>query len=205
MFMSISKAGAVVLSALFIVAGTVGAADALSQEEADPSSEQSPKAARAFCEDNPGFDDFDFWVGEWNVYTNDEARKFAGTNSITKHHANCLLKESWVDTAGNDGFSINYYNPLRSEWRQVWVANGYSIDYTGGLNDKGAMVLEGHLDSYGPGTSQPFRGIWTPQDNGDVVQHFDVLNPETGEWDVWFEGRYVRKESDPNPPRGNSP
>ena len=91
--------------------------------------------------------------------------------------------------------------PPASEWRQVWVANGYSIDYTGGLNDQGQMVLEGRIDNYGPGNSQKFRGIWTPQENGEVTQRFEALNSETGEWDVWFDGRYVRKESDPNPPQ----
>lgn len=200
MIMSMSQPKAAVVSALFIAVGILAAADALSQEEAGQPGDPSPQIAPAFCEENPGFGDFDFWVGEWNVYTNNEPRRFAGTNSITKHHANCLVKETWVDVAGNGGFSINFYNPLRGEWRQVWVANGYSIDYTGGLNDRGQMVLEGHIDNYGPGTSQKFRGIWTPQDNGDVIQRFEALNPETDQWDVWFEGRYVRKDTDPHPP-----
>ena len=40
------------------------------------------------------------------------------------------------------------------------------------------------------------------QEDGSVVQHFDQQNPETGEWSVWFEGLYVRRETDPNPPDG---
>ena len=55
---------------------------------------QTPPAP--FCENNEGFDDWDFWVDEWNVYTNDEARQFTGTNSITKHYNNCLIQENWV-------------------------------------------------------------------------------------------------------------
>jgi len=153
-----------------------------------------------FCENNDGFDDWDFWVGEWNVYSNDEARKFQGTNSITKHYHNCLIKEDWKGAAGGGGFSVNYYNPNRGEWRQVWVANGYSIDYTGGLEDGGAMVLEGRIYNYRQNTANRFRGTWTPEDNGDVIQHFDVHDADSDTWSVWFEGRYVRKESDPNPP-----
>ena len=110
-----------------------------SQEAPDPVQPQAPPPA--YCENNEGFDAWDFWVGEWNVYTNNEARQFVGTNSITKHYHGCLLQELWVSATGNGGFSINYYNPVKSEWRQVWVANGYSIDYTGGLNEQGAMVL----------------------------------------------------------------
>jgi len=42
-------------------------------------------------------------------------------------------------------------------------------------------------------TSTPFRGIWTPRDNGDVVQRFEIWNAESNEWSVWFEGLYVKQ------------
>jgi hypothetical protein len=145
------------------------------------------------CADKPGFGDWDFWVGEWNVYSNDEARQLQGSNSITKHHGECLIKESWLSAQGTGGFSINYYNPVRDEWRQTWVANGYAIDYTGGLDDNGAMVLEGHLYNYATGTASKFRGIWTPQADGSVIQHFDIHNAADDTWSVWFEGLYVRR------------
>lgn len=176
---------------------------ATGQETPEAASPEIPAISQTFCEDNDGFGEWDFWVGEWNVYTNNEARTHVGTNSITRHYASCLIKETWVDTAGNGGFSINFYNPVRSQWRQVWVANGYSIDYTGGLNDKGQMVLEGEIDNYLPNSSRRFRGIWTPQENGDVIQRFEVFDVESKKWKVWFEGRYVEKETDPNPPAGN--
>ena len=156
------------------------------------SAQDAPQMSQTYCEDNAGFDQWDFWVGEWTVYVNDEDKTLAGTNSITKHYANCLIKETWVDVAGNGGFSVNYYNPVRDQWRQVWISNGYSIDYTGGLNDKGQMVLEGEIDSYQPDKSAAFRGIWTPQENGDVIQHFETYDTKTDTWKVWFEGLYVK-------------
>lgn len=162
--------------------------------------QETPAAPQPFCENNEGFSDWDFWVGDWNVYTNDEARRFQGTNSITRHYNNCLLKEDWKGAGGGGGFSVNYYNPIKNEWRQVWVANGYSIDYAGGLDDNGSMVLEGTIYNYRQKTTNRFRGIWTPQKNGDVIQHFDVHNADDDTWNAWFEGRYVRKETDPNPP-----
>jgi len=171
-----------------------------SQEAPVPAQAQTPPPA--YCENNEGFDAWDFWVGEWNVYTNDEARQFAGTNSITKHYRGCLLKELWVDVTGNGGFSINYYNPVKSEWRQVWAANGYSIDYTGGPNEHGAMVLEGEIYAYSSNTTTRFRGIWTKQENGDVIQNFTTYDAAKDDWSLWFEGRYVKKDTDPNPPAG---
>ena len=159
----------------------------------DVAAQETPREPPAFCEENPGFDQWDFWVGEWNVYENSENGVLAGTNSITKHYANCLIEETWVDTAGNGGFSINYYNPVRDQWRQVWVSNGYSIDYRGGLNDEGQMVLEGELDNYRRNSSAPFRGTWTPQGNGNVIQRFEIYDPEKDEWSVWFQGVYVKQ------------
>ena len=154
----------------------------------------------SYCEDNKRFDDWDFWVGEWNVYSNDEKRVFAGTNAVTKHYNNCLMIENWVNSQGSGGMSINYYNPITDQWRQVWVSNGYAIDYTGGLNEQGEMVLAGELFTYQTGVRQKFKGVWTAQENGDVIQHFETHDQEADTWKVWFEGRYVRKENDPNPP-----
>ena len=118
-----------------------------------------------------GFADWDFWVGEWNVYSNDAARTFQGTNSITKHYNNCLLMETWQGAGGSGGFSINYFNPVKDEWRQVWVANGYSINYTGELNEDGAMALVGEIYGYTTGAATPFRGTWSANEDGSVVQH----------------------------------
>ena len=156
----------------------------------------------AICENNEEFNQWDFWVGEWNVYGNNEARQFAGTNSITKHYKNCLIMENWTSQGGG-GFSVNYFNPQKSEWRQVWISNGYSIDYAGGLNDDGAMELVGEIYTYQAELTQKFKGTWTPEENGDVIQHFEIHNAETDEWTVWFDGRYIRKENDPNPPEGS--
>lgn len=71
---------------------------------------------------------------------------------------------------------------------------------TGGLNKDGAMVLNGFIYGYGAGTT-PFRGIWTAEENGDVIQHFDIYNKEKEVWNVWFDGLYVPKETDPSPPK----
>jgi len=150
--------------------------------------------AQGICAEAPGFRDFDFWVGEWDVYSNDTERRLLGTNSITRHHGDCLIKEDWTGVSGSAGFSINYFNNVTSEWRQVWVSRGYSIDYSGGLDDNGAMVLEGAIYDYAKKTETGFRGTWTPQPDGDVVQRFEIHDAETDAWNLWFEGLYVRTE-----------
>lgn len=171
------------------IIGLFFAAPGLAQETATES--QSPP--ESICETGQHFADFDFWLGEWNVYTNDEKRVFQGTNSITKHHKNCLIMENWTSAQGGTGRSMNYFDPVENQWRQLWVAGGYSIDYTGGLDESGAMVLKGKINYYNTGKSHAFRGVWTPNADGSVRQFFEQQAPETGEWVVWFDGLYVRR------------
>ena len=180
----------VILAALALFSVTTGES-VLAQDEAAATA----TAPDPVCANNPGFGDFDFWVGEWNVYSNDKARQFQGTNFITKYYNSCLLKEDWKSAQGGGGFSMNYYNSVKNEWRQVWVADGYSIDYVGGRSKNGAMELNGHIYDYRQNSETPFRGIWTPQADGTVIQHFDIFDETHATWNVWFEGLYVKKES----------
>jgi len=175
-------------------------AHALAQDETPPPPPQQPPAV---CLDNEKFLAFDFWVGEGNVYATHPKtgeRVLAGHNSVTKHYANCLIVEKWQGQGGSEGMSMNFYDPIEDQWRQLWVSANLSINYTGGLNDAGQMVLDGDIHYYTPegGTTFPFRGIWTLEDDGSVTQHFDQFDPESGEWQVWFEGYYVREDADTN-------
>ena len=141
------------------------------------------------CEGGGNYDDFDFWVGRWDVFTPDG--KKAGTNRIEETEAGCILLESWTGAGGGSGTSINYYDPSSGKWNQLWVSpNGVVIRIAGGLRD-GSMVLDGEL--IGPkGASQPFRGIWTPNEDGSVRQFFEISADDGATWSTWFDGKYVR-------------
>jgi hypothetical protein len=155
--------------------------------------EEPQTPPKSICETMENFDDWDFWVGEWKVYSNDEKHAFQGTNTISKHHKNCLIMENWTSATGGQGSSMNYYDPVEKQWRQLWVAGGYSIDYTGGLDEEGAMVLNGKINYYKPGNSFSFRGRWTPNEDGSVRQFFEQFDAEKDQWTVWFDGIYERK------------
>jgi hypothetical protein len=161
---------------------------------AQPTMAEEPQTPpKSVCETTESFNDWDFWVGEWKVYSNDEIHTFQGTNSITKHHKNCLIMENWTNAQGGEGSSMNYYDPVEKQWRQLWVAGGYSIDYTGGLEESGSMVLNGKINYYKQEKSFPFRGSWTPNEDGSVRQFFEQFDAEKDQWTVWFDGIYERK------------
>ncbi|MEM5518237.1 hypothetical protein WNY37_14855 [Henriciella sp. AS95] len=150
------------------------------EDDATEASKPSP------CSSEP-YRAFDFWLGEWTV--KDPVDVLAGTNVITSEENGCLIVERWTGAEGSTGQSYNYFNPVSGMWRQVWVSPGAMIDYEGGINQRGQMVLEGEI-SYRNGDKFPFRGEWTPNDDGSVRQHFEQYNPDTNEWDDWFVGIY---------------
>ena len=169
--------------------GLAGTVSALAQSTTPP-----PDA----CVGAP-WDAFDFWVGDWNVYapdTDEAPGPYLGHNRIERINGGCLVTEHWVGASGNAGDSINVHDPLIGAWRQVWMSNGWYIDYTGGLDAAGAMVLTGEAYTVQTETRAPLRGSWTPNADGSVTQQFDQGDGE-GNWQTVFIGIYVLKADDP--------
>jgi len=162
-------------------------ADRAHAQDLDEVQPQARPAAACATEASP-YRDFDFWVGEWDVYEPESDRKL-GENSVTLRENGCLIVERWTGGGGGTGMSMNFYDPLEDAWRQVWQSAPGFIDYTGGLDEAGRMVLEGTLHSNARGTSVPFRGRWTPNDDGTVLQEF-WQRDDNGEWQNWFKGLY---------------
>ncbi|MCI4644926.1 MAG: hypothetical protein MRY64_09105 [Hyphomonadaceae bacterium] len=149
---------------------------------ADPVEEAPPP-----CAGEP-YDDFDFWLGSWRVHDPDGI--FLGENVITAHEDHCLLIEHWISEHGNTGQSYNFYDPAREEWRQVWASDWGLVDYSGGLNNQGQMILVGEI-TFRDGTTAPFMGSWTPNEDGSVTQSFKQFDADTSAWVDWFTGVYT--------------
>ncbi len=138
------------------------------------------------------FSDFDFWLGTWQVHSLDGTLQ--GTNSITKEEGGCLILEKWRSAQGGTGQSYNYYQSTTARWQQLWVSQGAIIDYAGGLTDKGAMQLQGNIHYQADDRSEKFKGTWTPQADGSVLQELREWNAESKQWQDWFTGVYTRTQ-----------
>ena len=142
------------------------------------------------CEHQPGFTDFDFWVGEWDVHLANGT--VAGRNSIQREERSCVLIERWESATGGTGMSVNYLDIATQEWVQVWNAeSGTQINIRGRLTPEG-MALNGTINYVSNGTSAPFRALWTPLEDGRVRQYFEQSNDGGETWVPWFEGFYTR-------------
>ncbi len=150
------------------------------------------KAAELPCS-APAYREFDFWLGEWVVEAGEG--KHAGNNHIRSSESGCLLIESWTGAQGGTGTSMNYYSGEDNQWHQLWVSPGAIIDIAGGLSDDGSMRLLGSIYYAAQDKSFPFRGSWSMQPDGSVVQFFEESRI-AGEWKPWFRGIYRPIDAD---------
>ncbi len=148
----------------------------------------APLAAAPAC-DTPEHRAFDFWIGEWEVWANDQR---AGSNRIERVLGGCALAEHWLGASGVEGLSYNAWDSGTRRWRQFWVAGrGEVLELEGGLRD-GAMVLEGVRPNPRTRAPQRQRIVWTRQDDGSVRQLWETSDDGGATWQVAFDGRYRR-------------
>ncbi len=134
---------------------------------------------------------FDFWVGSWDVF-NPQGVK-VGTNIITARQNGHIIHESWTNMQGITGDSINFFDPARQKWRQVWIDQGGGVvEYEGAFED-GAMRMTGkNVD--GAGKEVLSRVAFTPQPDGRVRQFIEHSEDAGATWTVYFDGYYQRQQ-----------
>jgi hypothetical protein len=148
---------------------------------------------RVPCKFVPEMSQFDFWLGSWRVQ--DAAGVFQGNNRIEKTQGGCLIMEHWMGAVGTPGTSMNFYDMHAREWVQVWVSPAIQLEIRGGIVD-GSMVLVGNVYFYQSGDYQPFKGTWTPLEDGVVRQHFEQSSDGGETWATVFDGYYHRETGD---------
>ena len=133
---------------------------------------------------------FDFWLGDWDVFTPDG--KLAGTNRIERMYG-CVLHESWSNPKVQ-GQSFNAYDPDRGVWHQTWVDSSGSLLLIEGAFREGSMRMS---DATLPGkkdAKQLNEIAWTPMPDGSVRQLWRVSADGGATWTTSFDGKYVRSK-----------
>ena len=75
------------------------------------------------CLSDPRTHEFDFWIGDWDVYTTGTGN-LGGFNSIQRAAGGCMLLENWTAVGQpHNGKSMNYFDPMRSNWEQLWIGS----------------------------------------------------------------------------------
>jgi hypothetical protein len=147
--------------------------------------------ARVFpCEGLEHANDFDFWLGRWEVRMPDGT--LIGTNTIEKRDGGCSIQEHWQGAGGATGTSVAFFLPSRGEWRQVWTGSGGTLFDITGTAGAGTMHMEGTIEYVAPERVVAFRGTWTEGADGRVRQKLEEFDLAAQAWVVWFDGFYRR-------------
>ena len=89
----------------------------------------------------PSADDFDFWIGTWNVRWGPGDER--GRNVISRAFGGRVVEEQFDGRPGVDlrGMSVSVFDQHHGVWRQTWVDDsGNYFALEGGLVD-GEMIL----------------------------------------------------------------
>lgn len=96
------------------------------------------------CTTNPMYRQFDFWIGDWDVFG--LKGQLAGTSKISLILDSCVILEEWNSVSKNgqltySGKSYNTFNSAEVQWQQHWVDNaGGSNDYLLGKYENNKMI-----------------------------------------------------------------
>lgn len=137
----------------------------------------------------PAHDEFDFWLGDWEVFHADG--RTAGTSHVEKILGGCVVFENWQSaTSSFAGKSFNTYDTATGRWNQVWVdSGGDTIQFSGRRRDN-VMSLAG-IHATGKGTLH-YRLSFTLNDDGTVRQLWRQ-SADRDRWEVLFDGLYRRR------------
>lgn len=146
------------------------------------------------CASTPENQQFDFWLGEWNVETT-QGGVPAGKSKIELILGDCVVLENW-QSDGNpySGKSYNMYDAALKRWEQFWVDNsGGNIFFYGGLKDG---VMDYWTDEIPQPTGPPLkRHLQFFRLGPDKVRQFSQGSTDGGKtWTPEYDFTYIRKK-----------
>lgn len=186
--------------ALFSIPARAEKERRLTQSSPSPS-EQSQQSQQSPCKSKPEYRQFDFWLGEWDVFTPEG--KLAGTNSVQLILGDCVVFENWTGSRGGAGKSFNVYNAAKRKWQQTWVDSFGNVLELSGDYKEGGMRFAGESFDPKDGKRLLNRLTFTKISADKVRQFWEQSNDEGKSWIVVFDGAYARRKSAPTSEKRN--
>lgn len=134
---------------------------------------------------------FDFWVGEWDVYSA-QGRK-SGTSVIQSIASGCGVLENWTDSFGGTGNSINFYDPNDRKWHQYWVGQNNSPTRFSGSYTEAALRYNGEPSATN-GKTTLTRLTFFNVDANTVRQLSEKSDDDGKTWTTVYDFKYVRRQ-----------
>ena len=171
-----------------LAAAALAAVSALSTDAAVRTA-RVPRAPAACA--GAEFREFDFFVGEWNVYDVGSS-KLKAHNSVSRMLDGCAIREVYRRADGYTGESFSTYDVARHRWHQSWVTNRGELLLLDGGRKGGSMVLAGP-EQPTSGSASVIRGVWKREANGSVRETAERSTDGGATWTVVFDLEFRRK------------
>lgn len=145
------------------------------------------------CMKNAHAREFDFWIGEWDVYPAG-SNQLVGSSSIQMGSGGCFILENWTAIGfTNTGKSMNFVDPTANKWKQVWVGSGGTVtEYINGVYKDSVMEFESSSASAMGIMKIRFRFF---NQGSNQVRQFQEYSTDDGKtWNVSYDLTYIRKK-----------
>ncbi|MBS1597699.1 MAG: tetratricopeptide repeat protein [Bacteroidetes bacterium] len=149
------------------------------------------------CTAEPKSTDFDFWIGKWNAYITG-THILAGHSIIQPASGGCMILENWSSANNSyNGKSINFYDPSKDKWEQIWVGSEGGPDrvhrfYNGEYRDS-AMRFE-YTSTGNKGETVTGRFTFFNEGKNQVRQLKESSLDNAKTWQIDYDFTYVRVE-----------
>ncbi|HVW97291.1 MAG TPA: hypothetical protein VHA56_15065 [Mucilaginibacter sp.] len=147
------------------------------------------------CMAEPHNKDFNFWVGEWDVYQTG-THVLVGRSSITKSDGECTILENFQSLIPpQSGHSINYFDQTSKTWEQIYSGSGGAHQlYDQGEYKDGRMAF--HYKSSAKG--QKFDGHFFFYNlDADTVRQVQDYTTDGGKtYQTSYDLTYIRRKAE---------
>jgi len=156
------------------------------------------KAQKKPCTTDPVYRQFDFWIGEWDVYAKNG--KKAGDSKIDLILDSCIILENWKSANVSQGVyyagkSFNTYNSTSKQWQQTWVDNvGGSTEFLEGHLENNKMIFQTKPFQFSKDTVAVRRLTFYNLDVNRVRQHGEISKDGGRTWSTEYDLEYRRKK-----------
>lgn len=153
------------------------------------------------CEYEPTYRILDFWLGEWEVFINENQK--IGESYIRKLVNGCAMQESFAQLDGFLGENFFYYNNITGEWKMVWVTGtavllgGVKERVLTSRDDSGALHFIGELPGNIPGQVILDRTTVIPASADRINIIVEQSRDSGANWVTTFSGSYQRMKAKP--------
>jgi hypothetical protein len=174
----LGAAAAVALALTSFNVSTAGAATEATQ----------PVPAAGAC-DTPQHHQFDFWVGDWQVF-DAGTNKLVALDRVEKHSEGCIVQQnlSFVTDLYRrpgakyrlSGISVNRFDG--DAWLELWADNQWgAIALRGSPDENGSMVLKSII----PSRNRDLKLVWEKAPGGSVRVLQYVAPAGSGKWEKY--------------------